>query len=217
MTSPRAIAGIFATSPIIPVVTIVDVAHAVPLAQALVRGGIRVIEVTLRTPVAVDAIKAIAAAVPEILLGVGTVLTAADFDRAARAGATFAISPGATPALLAAAKSASIPFLPGVATPSEVMQAVEAGFDHLKFFPAAVFGGTETLKAFAGPFPAVRFCPTGGVSAESAARYLALPNVVCVGGSWLTPSAAVAAGDWAQVEQLARDAVATLTRTPRAH
>lgn len=217
MTAPKTIAGILAASPVIPVVTIADVAHAVPLAKSLVRGGIRAIEVTLRTPAAVDSITAIAKEVPEILLGVGTVLTATDFDRASRAGATFAISPGSTPALLAAAKGASIPFLPGVATPSEIMQVLAAGFDHLKFFPAAVFGGTEALRAFAGPFPSVRFCPTGGVSAESAARYLALPNVVCVGGSWLTPQAAVAAGDWAQVERLAREAVANLTRTPPVH
>lgn len=217
MSSARTIAAVLAASPVIPVVTIGDAAHAVPLAKALAAGGINVVEVTLRTAVALDAIKAIAAALPDMLLGAGTVVKPADLDDAARAGAVFAISPGSTLALLAAAKDAAIPFLPGVATPSEIMQAVDAGFDHLKFFPAAVFGGTEALKAFAGPFPSLRFCPTGGISAENAARYLALPNVVCVGGSWLTPTAAVAAGDWAQVEHLAREAVANLGRPAPAH
>jgi 2-dehydro-3-deoxyphosphogluconate aldolase/(4S)-4-hydroxy-2-oxoglutarate aldolase len=217
MSAARTIASIVAASPVIPVVTITDVAHAVPLAKALVRGGIRVVEVTLRTAAALKATEAIAKEVPEILLGVGTVLKASDLHDAAHAGATFAISPGSTPALLAAARGGPLPFLPGVATPSEIMQAVEAGFDHLKFFPAAVFGGTDALKAFAGPFPSLRFCPTGGISADNAARYLALPNVVCVGGSWLTPAAAVAAGDWAQVERLAREAVANLARPAPAH
>ncbi len=217
MSAARPIAGIVAASPVIPVVTISDAAHAVPLAKALVRGGIRVVEVTLRTAAALKAIEAIAKDVPEMLLGIGTVLKASDLDDAARAGAAFAISPGSNPALLAAARGGPLPFLPGVATPSEIMQAVEAGFDHLKFFPAAVFGGTDALKAFAGPFPSLRFCPTGGISADNAARYLALPNVVCVGGSWLTPAAAVAAGDWAHVERLAREAVASLARPAPAH
>lgn len=208
----KTIGDILSASPVIPVVTIEDAADAVPLAQALVRGGVRVVEVTLRTKAAFDAIKAIAAGVPEILLGVGTVLKPADLEAAARAGATFAISPGTTPSLLAAAKNAPIPFLPGVATPSEIMAAVEAGFGHLKFFPASVFGGPDAMKAFAGPFPSLRFCPTGGVTAENAARYLALPNVVCVGGSWLTPAAAVAARHWGEVERLAREAVAGLAR-----
>lgn len=217
MSTVHSIASILATSPVIPVVTVSDVAHAVPLARALVRGGIRVIEVTLRTAVALKAIEAIADDVPEILLGAGTVLKTADLHDAARAGAAFAISPGSTPALLAGGKRGAIPLLPGVATPSEIMQAVDAGFDHLKFFPAAVFGGTDALKAFAGPFPSLRFCPTGGISAENAARYLALPNVVCVGGSWLTPAAAIAAADWAQVENLAREAVANLARSAPVH
>lgn len=217
MSTVRSIASILATSPVIPVVTISDVAHAVPLASALVRGGIRVVEITLRTAVALKAIEAIANDVPEILLGAGTVLKTADLHDAARAGAAFAISPGSTPALLAGAKGAAIPFLPGVATASEIMLAVESGFDHLKFFPAAVFGGTDALKAFAGSFPSLRFCPTGGISAENAARYLALPNVVCVGGSWLTPAAAVTAGDWTQVEKLAREAVANLARSAPVH
>jgi 2-dehydro-3-deoxyphosphogluconate aldolase/(4S)-4-hydroxy-2-oxoglutarate aldolase len=217
MSTVHSIASILATSPVIPVVTISDVAHAVSLARALVRGGIRVVEVTLRTAVALKAIEAIADDVPEILLGAGTVLKTADLHDAARAGAAFAISPGSTPALLAGGKCGAIPLLPGVATPSEIMQAVDAGFDHLKFFPAAVFGGTDALKAFAGPFPSLRFCPTGGISAENAARYLALPNVVCVGGSWLTPAAAIAAADWALVENLAREAVANLARSAPVH
>jgi 2-dehydro-3-deoxyphosphogluconate aldolase / (4S)-4-hydroxy-2-oxoglutarate aldolase len=215
MSYRDSMASILAASPVIPVVTISDVAHAVPLAKALVRGGVRVVEVTLRTPAALKAIEAIASGAPDILLGAGTVVTDAHLRDAEQAGAAFAISPGSTPALLAAAQSAKIPFLPGVATPSEIMRAIEAGYDHLKFFPAAVFGGTDALKAFSGPFPTLRFCPTGGISAENAMRYLALPNVVCVGGSWLTPAAAVAAGNWAEIERLARDAVASLSR-PRA-
>jgi 2-dehydro-3-deoxyphosphogluconate aldolase/(4S)-4-hydroxy-2-oxoglutarate aldolase len=215
MSYRDSMASILAASPVIPVVTISDVAHAVPLAKALVRGGVRVVEVTLRTPAALRAIEAIASGAPDILLGAGTVVTDAHLRDAEQAGAAFAISPGSTPALLAAAQSAKIPFLPGVATPSEIMRAIEAGYDHLKFFPAAVFGGTDALKAFSGPFPTLRFCPTGGISAENAMRYLALPNVVCVGGSWLTPAAAVAAGNWAEIERLARDAVASLSR-PRA-
>jgi 2-dehydro-3-deoxyphosphogluconate aldolase/(4S)-4-hydroxy-2-oxoglutarate aldolase len=217
MSDVRSMASIMAASPVIPVVTISDVAHAVPLAKALVRGGIRVIEVTLRTPAALKVIEAIAASVPDILLGAGTVVTPAHLRDAERAGAAFAISPGSTPALLGAAQSSKIPFLPGVATPSEIMRTVDAGFEHLKFFPAEVFGGTDALKAFGGPFPSVRFCPTGGISAENAARYLALPNVVCVGGSWLTPAAAVAAGNWAEVERLAREAAANLTRPAPAY
>jgi 2-dehydro-3-deoxyphosphogluconate aldolase/(4S)-4-hydroxy-2-oxoglutarate aldolase len=217
MSTKRSLPSILAASPVVAVVTVSDVQHAVPVAKALARGGVRVMEVPLRTAAALDAIKAIAAEVPEILLGVGTVLKPGDFEQAARAGATFAISPGATPALLAAARNAPIPFLPGVSTPSEIMLAVDTGFDHLKFFPASVFGGTEALKALAGPFPSVRFCPTGGITADTAARYLALPNVVCVGGSWLTPQTAVAAGDWAQVERLAREAIANLVRRPPEH
>ena len=217
MSAARSMAAILARSPVVPVVTVGDVAHAVPLAKALVRGGIRVVEVALRTPVALKAIEAIAAEVPEILLGAGTVVTPADLYNATQAGATFAISPGSTAALLAAAQSAPIPFLPGVATPSEIMLAVAAGFDHLKFFPAAVFGGTDALKAFGGPFPSLRFCPTGGISAENAARYLALPNVVCVGGSWLTPAAAVSSGDWPLVERLAREAVSNLAHAAPVH
>jgi 2-dehydro-3-deoxyphosphogluconate aldolase / (4S)-4-hydroxy-2-oxoglutarate aldolase len=212
--SKISVGSFLSASPVIPVVTLADVAHAVPLARALVRGGIRIVEITLRTPVALDAIRAIASEVPEILLGAGTVLGARDLENAARAGAAFAISPGATPALLAAAKDGPIPFLPGVATPSEIMSALEFGFDHLKVFPASVFGGVEALKALSGPFPGVRICPTGGITIESAPRYLALANVCCVGGSWLTPAAALASGNWAQIEQLAHQAASTLGKLP---
>ncbi len=207
------IASIMTAAPVISIVTVTEVGQAVPLARALLRGGIRVAEITLRTPAAIDAIRAIAAEVPEILIGAGTVLNARDLESAARAGATFAISPGLTPALLSAAKNGPIPFLPGVATPSEIALALESGFDHLKFFPANVFGGVDALKAFAGPFPNVRFCPTGGITIESASRYLALSNVLCVGGSWLTPASALASGDWAQIERLAHEASSALRTT----
>ena len=205
-------ATILKVSPVMPIVTLTELEQAVPLARALARGGLRMFEVTLRTPVALEAIRAIAAEVPEILLGAGTVLNGRDLDNAARAGAKFAITPGITPALLAAAKDGPIPCLPGVGTASDIMLALEAGFDHLKFFPASQFGGIDALKAFAGPFARVRFCPTGGITAESAPRYLALANVDCVGGSWLTPATAVSAGDWGTVERLARHA-ASLSKT----
>lgn len=189
-----------------PIITLRDAAHAVPVAQAIVRGGLKLAEVTLRTPVALDAIKAIRAAVPELTLGAGTVLNARDLDNAARAGAAFAISPGTSKALLTAAKAGPIPFLLGVATPSEIMEALEAGFDHLKLFPANTLGGIDALTALAGPFPGVRFCPTGGINAATVQRYLALSNVVCVGGSWITPATVLARGDWNEVERLSREA-----------
>jgi 2-dehydro-3-deoxyphosphogluconate aldolase / (4S)-4-hydroxy-2-oxoglutarate aldolase len=201
--SKTSMASILKSAPVIPIVTVTEVAQAVPLARALMRGGVRAVEITLRTAAAIDAIRAVASEVPEIMLGVGTVLNGRDLESAVRAGAKFALSPGITPALLAAAKDGPVPFLPGVATPSEVALALEYGFDCLKFFPAEAFGGVNALKAFAGPFPSARFCPTGGVSFENAPRYLALPNVVGIGGSWLTPPAAVAAGDWTAIEKLA--------------
>jgi 2-dehydro-3-deoxyphosphogluconate aldolase/(4S)-4-hydroxy-2-oxoglutarate aldolase len=179
------------------VVTIEDARIAPDLARALVSGGIRVIEVTLRTPQAAQAIEAIAAQVPDICVGAGTVMSQHDLSLAANAGATFAISPGATRELLEAGAQFRIPYLPAVATASE-----------LKLFPANVAGGPGALKAFAGPFPDVRFCPTGGIGPETAASYLALPNVLCVGGSWLTPADAIRSGDWGRIEQLAREAVA---------
>jgi 2-dehydro-3-deoxyphosphogluconate aldolase/(4S)-4-hydroxy-2-oxoglutarate aldolase len=199
---------VLAAGPVMPVVTIDDPAKAAPLARALVAGGIRAIEITLRTPGALEAVRAIAAEVPDAIPGVGTVLTAADLAAAAAAGARFAISPGATPALLAAAQAGALPYIPAVATASELMAAMEAGFSVCKFFPAAQAGGVEALKALAGPFPHARFCPTGGIDAVSAPAYLALPNVVCVGGSWIASRAAIEAGDFAAIERLARAASA---------
>ncbi len=202
------IRSVLAASPVMPVIVLEDVAHAVPLARALVAGGIRVLEVTLRTSVALDCMRAIAAEVPDALLGAGTVLTPADLDAAAKAGATFAISPGASPALLDAARNGPIPFLPGVMTPSDVMTAMDTGLDTFKLFPAAQAGGMGMLKALGGPFPQLRFCPTGGIDAASAPAFLALPNVACVGGSWLCPSDLVRAGDWDGITAIARAASA---------
>ena len=199
---------VLAAGPVMPVVVIDDPAMAVPLARALVAGGIRAIEITLRTPGALEAVRAIADEVPDAIPGVGTVLTAADLDAALAAGARFAISPGATPALLAAARAGGLPYIPAIATASELMAAMEAGFSVCKFFPAAQAGGVEALKSLAGPFPHARFCPTGGIDAASAPAYLALPSVVCVGGSWIAPRAAIAAGDFTTIERLARAAAA---------
>jgi 2-dehydro-3-deoxyphosphogluconate aldolase/(4S)-4-hydroxy-2-oxoglutarate aldolase len=204
--------GVLARSKIIPVLTIERVADAVPLARALVEGGVPVLEVTLRTAAGLDAAAAMIAAVPEAIVGIGTVLTAEDLARASAIGARFALSPGATPALLAAAARASIPFMPGVATASEVMAAMQHGFDTMKFFPANTAGGPAALRGFAGPFPSARFCPTGGVGDENAAAWLALGNVVAVGGSWLTPAAALACGDWAAITRRAARAVALISR-----
>jgi 2-dehydro-3-deoxyphosphogluconate aldolase/(4S)-4-hydroxy-2-oxoglutarate aldolase len=211
---PRPIEQILASGPVLPVVVIDDPRQAVPLARALVAGGVRAIEITLRTEHALEAVRAIAAEVPEAIPGVGTVLMAADLHAAAEAGAKFAISPGSTPALMDAAQAFKLPYVPAVATPSEVMAVMQAGFTVAKFFPAAQAGGVETLKAFAGPFPTMRFCPTGGVDAQSALAYLALPNVVCVGGSWIAPRAAIAAGDFGKIEQLARSASALRAARP---
>jgi 2-dehydro-3-deoxyphosphogluconate aldolase/(4S)-4-hydroxy-2-oxoglutarate aldolase len=195
-------------SPVMPVVTIQDAALAPLVARALVRGGIRIIEVTLRTPAALGAIEAIAREVPEMALGAGTVLSSADLRAAADAGASFAVSPGATPALLAAAATGPVPYLPAVATASELMLAMEAGYRCFKLFPASAAGGTALLTALAGPFPQARFCPTGGISPENAGSYLALPNVSCVGGSWLTPPSLLAARSWERLEELAAQAAA---------
>jgi 2-dehydro-3-deoxyphosphogluconate aldolase/(4S)-4-hydroxy-2-oxoglutarate aldolase len=208
MSGRLSIEQILKLSPVMPVVTIDDATIAGDLARALVRGGIKSIEVTLRTPVALKAIEVIARAVPEICVGAGTVLTIDDLRAAEQAGAAFAISPGATPALLDAGTKSGIPYLPAVATASELMVGLSAGYKFFKFFPAAVAGGVAALKAIAGPFPDVRFCPTGGITVESATSYLALKNVLCVGGSWLTPSDLLAARDWVQVETLAQQAVA---------
>ncbi len=208
MNTTASIAGILQLSPVMPVVTIEEAATAVDLARALVRGGIRVIEVTLRTSQALRAIEAIAAQVPEICVGAGTVMTPEDLNLVANAGAAFAISPGATRELLAAGTNFRIPYLPGVATGSELMSALTAGYSHFKLFPANVAGGLGALKAFQGPFPDARFCPTGGVTPQTAGSYLELPNVLCVGGSWLTPADATQARDWGRIEALAREAAA---------
>jgi 2-dehydro-3-deoxyphosphogluconate aldolase / (4S)-4-hydroxy-2-oxoglutarate aldolase len=195
-------------APVIPVIVLSDVAHAVPLARALVAGGIRMLEVTLRTPVALACIEAIAREVPEAVAGAGTVRSAADAQAAAMAGARFAVSPGYTHAVGKTCHDLELPLLPGVATGSEIMAAQEDGYTELKFFPAMQAGGLAMLKAWQGPFGDVKFCPTGGITASNAAQFLELANVVCVGGSWLTPADAVARGDWARITQLAREAVA---------
>jgi 2-dehydro-3-deoxyphosphogluconate aldolase/(4S)-4-hydroxy-2-oxoglutarate aldolase len=192
-------------APVIPVIVLQDVAHAVPMARALVAGGIRMLEVTLRTPQALACIEAIAKAVPEAVVGAGTVRSKADAQAAANAGARFAVSPGFTSAIGQACREAGLSLLPGVATGSEIMMAQEDGFTQLKFFPAMQAGGSAMLKAWSGPFFDVKFCPTGGVTLQNAPELLALPNVVCVGGSWLVPADAVAAGDWGRITQLARD------------
>jgi 2-dehydro-3-deoxyphosphogluconate aldolase/(4S)-4-hydroxy-2-oxoglutarate aldolase len=193
--------------PVIPVIVIDELKHAVPLARALVAGGVRVLELTLRTPVALAAIRAIASAVDGAVVGVGTITRGDDIPRAIEAGAVFGVSPGLTPEIVAAAKAhPELPLLPGVMTPTEVMAARAAGFDALKLFPAQPAGGVEMLKALSGPFPDVLFCPTGGIDAASAPKFLALPNVACVGGSWIVPKAAIEGGDWARITALARDA-----------
>jgi 2-dehydro-3-deoxyphosphogluconate aldolase/(4S)-4-hydroxy-2-oxoglutarate aldolase len=202
------IEAVMRLAPVIPVVVIEEVAHAVPMARALVAGGITAIEVTLRTPAALDAIRAIAGEVEGAVVGVGTVLTAHDLNAARQAGARFAVSPGVSPRLLDAADDSELPLLPGAATASEVMGLLERGYRHLKLFPAVPVGGVKLLAAWAGPLPQVRFCPTGGIGLSSALDFLALPNVLCVGGSWLTPRELMQAGDWAGIERLAREAAA---------
>jgi len=194
------------TGPVIPVIVIDRLEDAVPLARALVAGGVRVLELTLRTPVALEAIRAIANEVEGAITGVGTITRRADFDAALKAGAVFGVSPGLTPELIAAARDSALPLLPGVMTPSDVIAARAAGFTELKLFPAQQAGGIGMLRALAGPFSDVSFCPTGGISVATAPDFLALPNVACVGGSWLTPADAVAAKDWARISELARQA-----------
>ena len=189
---------------VIPVIVLHDVAHAVPMARALVAGGIRMLEVTLRTPQALACMEAIARAVPEAVVGAGTVRSRADAQAAANAGARFAVSPGYTSVLGQACRDAGLALLPGVASGSEIMHAQEDGWNELKFFPAMQAGGAALLKAWSGPFFDVRFCPTGGVTEQNASALLALPNVVCVGGSWLVPADALAQGDWARITRLAR-------------
>ena len=181
---------------VIPVITLHRLEDAVPLARALVEGGVRLLEITLRTEAGIAGAEAIMRHVPGAVVGIGTVLTPADMRRAVEIGARFALSPGATPALLDAAAAAPIPFLPGIATASEMMEALARGFTTAKFFPATAAGGLTGLRALAGPFPQAKFCPTGGITEENAAEWLAQPNVVAVGGSWLTPATEIAAGNW---------------------
>lgn len=202
----KSIREILNASPVMPVIVLDDVADAVPLARALVAGGIRVLEVTMRTPAALDCVRAIRAAVPDAIVGVGTITSVADMNAAIEAGAIFGVSPGATPALLVAAIEADFPFLPGVMTPSDAMAALAAGYTAMKLFPAKQAGGVEMLKALGGPFPQLMFCPTGGIDAASAPEFLALANVACVGGSWLAPAALVAKKDWAEIKKRAAQA-----------
>lgn len=200
------IRDIMSVAPVIPVLIIDKLDHAVPLAEALCAGGLRVLEVTMRTPVALQVVEAMRKAVPDAIVGVGTLTKPEDFKSAANAGAQFGVSPGLTPELVAAAHSATFPLLPGVMTPTEVIAARLAGFTALKLFPAMQAGGIGMLKALASPFGDVVFCPTGGITRESAPDFLALPNVKCVGGSWIAPQKLMDAGDWRGIEQLAREA-----------
>jgi 2-dehydro-3-deoxyphosphogluconate aldolase / (4S)-4-hydroxy-2-oxoglutarate aldolase len=206
---------LLAGTAVVPVLVIEDVATALPLATALVEGGIEVLEITLRTNAALEVIRAIAGEVEGAVVGAGTVLTAEQYRAAEQAGARFVVSPGATPALLDAAAASPVPLLPGAATASEVMRLLEQGYRFLKFFPAAPAGGPAYLKALASPLPEARFCPTGGIDAASALQYLRLSNVVCVGGSWVAPAKAVAAGDWQQITRLARAAAALRAEAER--
>ncbi|MBZ6228976.1 bifunctional 4-hydroxy-2-oxoglutarate aldolase/2-dehydro-3-deoxy-phosphogluconate aldolase [Streptomyces olivaceus] len=201
-------ASVLDLAPVVPVVVIDELADAVPLARALVAGGLPAIEVTLRTPVALDAIRAIAGEVPGAVVGAGTVITAEQVGEVVAAGARFLVSPGWTDGLLDAMRASGVPFLPGVSTTSEVVALLEHGVREMKFFPAEAAGGTAYLKALAAPLPQARFCPTGGIGPASAPEYLALPNVGCVGGSWMLPKDAVAGRDWGRVEALAREAAA---------
>jgi len=197
---------LFALAPVIPVITIDRTADAVPLAQALVRGGLRAIEITLRTEAAIDAAKAIIADVPEAIVGLGTVLTLADLERANEIGAAFAISPGYSPDLLRVAAAGDLPYAPGIQTASELMACINAGFDVVKFFPAVPAGGLSALSALAGPFPSVSYCPTGGIGEANAAEWLAHPKVIAVGGSWIAPPSAIKDAAWDAIERRARAA-----------
>ena len=199
-------------SPVMPVMVIQNLEDAVPLAQALVAGGIRVLEITLRTPIALEAIKLISQEVKEAIVGAGTIINPAQLQAAEDAGAVFAISPGLTPTLLQSAIEGNIALIPGIATLSELMQGLEYGLDHFKFFPAEAAGGVPMLKAIAGPIPQVTFCPTGGISPENYNTYLQLGNVACVGGSWLAPADVVKAKNWAKVTELAKLAIENVKR-----
>ncbi len=199
------------TSPVIPVIVVDELSQAAPLAQALFNGGLKVLEITLRTPVALEAMKLMKAAVPEAIVGAGTIVSPEDVTAAVEAGADFLVSPGATDVMIDAVQAANIPMLPGVSTPSEAMHLSSRGFSFLKFFPAEAAGGVAMLKSIGGPLAKLRFCPTGGINLAKAPEYLALPNVVCIGGTWMIPKPLVEAGDWAAIEELAREA-ASLAR-----
>ena len=205
MIDPNSLAS---HGPVIPVIVLHRLQDAVPLAEALLAGGVKVLEVTLRTPVALQCIEAIARACPEALVGAGTIRSAADAQAALDAGSRFAVSPGYTAAIGAACRQIGLPLLPGVTTASEVMAASADGLSFLKFFPAVQAGGIAMLKALGGPFPDIAFCPTGGITLETAPQFLAMPNVKVCGGSWLMPADAVASGDWARITRLAREAQA---------
>lgn len=210
------ILDILARVPVVPVLVVEDARQAAPLARALVSGGLDVLEVTLRTSAALRAIEEMRAAVPDAMIGAGTLTRPQDFADALAAGARFAVTPGYSAALGEAAARTGIALLPGVMTPSEILEARAAGHDVLKFFPAEPAGGAAMLRAFEGPFAEVKFCPTGGITRERAPGYLELSNVVCVGGSWLAPRALLEPGDWAAIEQLAREAAALSRRSPAA-
>jgi 2-dehydro-3-deoxyphosphogluconate aldolase/(4S)-4-hydroxy-2-oxoglutarate aldolase len=199
---------VFRLSPVMPVVTIDNAEHAEQLARVLLASGVGTIEVTMRTPAALDAISAIAKRVPEMIVGAGTVLTLEDLDAAIEAGARYALSPGGTPKLLKAARNAKIPFIPGVATSSEIMRGLDLGYTCFKFFPAEQLGSVAGLKAQAGPLPQAKFCPTGGIGEEKVPSYLALPNVLCVGGSWIASAEMIRAENWASIEATAKQAAA---------
>jgi 2-dehydro-3-deoxyphosphogluconate aldolase/(4S)-4-hydroxy-2-oxoglutarate aldolase len=209
------LASLLKSACVVPVITIERLEDAVPLARALVAGGVRMLEVTLRTPVAIAAARAIMAEVPEAVVGIGTILNADDFARAEALGAVFAISPGVTPDLLKAAAASSLPLAPGIASASELMLALSHGFDIVKFFPAEQSGGINALRALAGPFPEVRFCPTGGIGEANAAAWLAEPNVVAVGGSWLCPAADVRSGNWSGITAICNRTMKSLKPAPR--
>lgn len=198
--------SLLAGQPVIPVLKITEISHAVPLARALARGGLPMIEITLRTDIALEAIRRVTQEVEEAVAGAGTVLNARQFEQAAEAGSRFIVSPGSSSQVYAAARNSDVPLLPAAITPAEIMAAAEEGLDFLKFFPAEQAGGTAFLKALASPFAGTRFCPTGGVSAANAPDYLSLPNVICVGGSWVAPDDVVKAGQWDEIEALAREA-----------
>ncbi|MCI1680822.1 MAG: bifunctional 4-hydroxy-2-oxoglutarate aldolase/2-dehydro-3-deoxy-phosphogluconate aldolase [Ewingella americana] len=199
---------ILTSGPVVPVIVINKLEHAVPLAKALVAGGVRVLEVTLRTACAVEAIKAIAKEVPDAIIGAGTVLNPEQLAEVTAAGAQFAISPGLTEPLLKAANAGPIPLIPGISTVSELMLGLDAGLREFKFFPAEANGGVKALQAIAGPFPQVRFCPTGGITPNNYRDYLALKSVLCIGGSWLVPADALESGDYTRITKLAQEAVA---------